>query len=155
MKIQQDANTLQNGRESKEARESHAAEGSQRWRQHSPVNLHLLQICLFSVCKRGLLVCICCQIWLKKQKKKSGTIHALLLYPTSITIYSHQYLHTRVHLQNSIYASGPLSRLLKISACRFLYRRPLQRATLNERTGGKKPLPVLHLFYFITSLLGK
>lgn len=26
---------------------------------------------------------------------------------------------------------------------------------LQKRTGGKKPLPVLHLFYFITSLLGK
>lgn len=86
-------------------------------------------------------------------------------------IYPYQYLCIRVHLQKRINAAGkilprhpPLLCLLFKSLINLraslLLPASLQIATLfnfwsEKRTGGKKPLPVLHLFYFITSLLGK
>lgn len=82
------------------------------------------------------------------------------------TIYFYQYVHIRVHLQTRINASGKiypstvsLLNLINLRAS-LLPPASLRRATLfnfwsEKRTGGKKPLPVLHLFYFITSLLGK
>lgn len=71
-----------------------------------------------------------------------------------------------VDLPNCSNASGkiltsPLSILsISINLWVFLPPASLQRGTLfnlwsEKRTRGKKPLPLLHLFYFITSLLGK
>lgn len=144
--MQKDASTLSNRREPNKARESHTVEDLQRWLQDSPVNLHLLQICLFSVCKSQ---------WQYMHYYCILPVLPFILINTCIPMFI--YKTAQMPLVSPL---PPLSRLLKTSVCRFLYQCPLQRATLfnfwsEERTGGKKPLPVLHLFYFITSLLGK